>query len=393
VKILLVFATFFSIQLIIIGLINYPWITYYDENEVEDLKEDMLDFSNSHQNPDSGLFIDPSIDFNYRAIDSVNFSSSLLLSTNLINPKYNDHLKEKEKDFFFYYLFEKQNDNGSFSDIFGLGNMFSTYQVVETIDKLDSSFMLLHNKEYEVNKIGMIIQYLGKSLAKDGYGFKLNEYSPESDIISTYCAIRISDILGANYLLSNENITRYVNATLVDLTPELTYYRIQSFLELGLAINITQKIDLLASLYNNQDGGYSLSFGGESDVQSTYYAISSLDAINRTVPNQNKTLYYILNCSKSDGGFGYKPDTINTTYNSDFKSGWAAVKGIDILEKNSSLNKINNNFYRESYYNWLYEHQAENGLFGEISLQANYWGVLSNYHKLLGCFIKLSDRS
>ena len=381
-KILLVLATFFSIQLIIIGLINYPWITYYDENEVEDLKEEMLDFSNSHQNPDSGLFIEPSIDFNYRAIDSVNFSSSLLLSTNLINPKNNDHLKEKEKDFFFYYLFEKQNDNGSFSDIFGLGNMFSTYQVVEIIDKLDSSFMLLHNQEYEVNKIGMIIQYLGNSLAKNGYGFKLNEYSPESDIISTYCAIRISDILGANNLLSNENITRYVNATLVDLTPELTYYRIQSYLELGLTINITQKEDLqvyLESLYNSQDGGFSLSSGGASDVQSTYYAISSLDAINRTVPNQNKTLYYILNCSKSDGGFGYNPDTINTTYNSDLKSGWAAVKGMDILEKNSSLNKINNNFYRESYYNWLYEHQAENGLFGEISLQANYWGVLSNY--------------
>ena len=382
VKILLVMTVFFSIQLTIIGLINYPWIAYFDENEVEDLRDEMLDFSNSHQNPDSDLFIEPSIDSTYRAIDSVNYSSSLLLSTNLINPRNNDHLKENEKDFFFYYLFEKQNNNGSFSDIYGLGNMFSTYQVVETIEMLDSSFMLLHNQEYEVNKVGMIIQYLGKLLAKNGYGFKLNEYSPESDIISTYCAIRISDILGANYLLSNENITRYVNSSLIDLTPELTYYRIQSFLELGLTINITQKVALqfyLASLYNSQDGGYSLSSGGASDVQSTYYAISSLDAINKTVPNQNKTLYYILNCSKSDGGFGYKPDTINTTYNSDFKSGWAAVKGIDILEKNSSLNKINNNFYRESYYNWLYEHQAENGLFGEISLQANYWGVLSNY--------------
>ena len=382
VKILLVMTAFFSIQLIIIGLINYPWISYYDENEVEDLKDDMLDFANSHQNPDSDLFIEPNIDSNYRAIDSVNYSSSLLLSTNLINPRNNIHLKENEKDFFFYYLFEKQNKNGSFSDIFGLGNLFSTYQVVETIDKLDSSFMLLHNQEYEVNKIGMIIQYVGNSLAKNGYGFKLNEYSPESDIISTYCAIRISDILGANYILSNENITRYVNATLVDSTPELTYFRIQSFLELGLTINIAQKLALqvyFASLYNNQDGGFSISSGGASDVQSTYYAISSLDAINRTVLNQNKTRYYILNCSKSDGGFGYNPDTINTTYNSDFKSGWAAVKGIDILEKNSSVNKANNNFYRESYYNWLYEHQAENGLFGEISLQGNYWGVLTNY--------------
>ena len=375
-------AAFFGTQLIVIGLINYRWITYYDENEVEDLKEDMLDFSNSHQNPDSGLFIEPSIDSNYRAIDSINFSSSLLSSTNLINPRYNDHLKKNEKDFFFYYLFEKQNNNGSFSDINGVGNMFSTFEVIEIIDKLDGAFINSNYKEEEINKIDLIIKYIRNSLEQYGYGFKFNEYSQAADIISTYCAIKLAKRFNANYLLNNENITRYVNATLVDLTPELTYYRIQSFLELGLTINIAQKLALqvyFKSLNNNQDGGFSISSGGASDVQSTYYAISSLDAINWTVPNQNKTRYYILNCSKSDGGFGYNPDTVNTTYNSDFKSGWAAVKGIDILEKNSSVNKVNNNFYRESYYNWLYEHQAENGLFGEISIPSNYWGVLSNY--------------
>jgi len=373
---------FFSAQLLIIGLINYPWITYYDENEVKDLKDDMLDFVNSHQNLDSDLFIEPTIESNYRAIDSINFSNSVISSTNLINPRYNDHLDDDMLDFFFYYLFEKQNDNGSFSDIFGLGNMFSTYQVVETIDKLDNSFMFLHNQEYETNKIGMIIQYLKNSLASNGYGFRLNEYSPNSDIISTYCAIELANRFNADYILSNENITRYVNSTIVDDSPEFTYYRILAHLKLDLTINLIQKLALqvyFASLYNSLDGGFSITAGGTSDVQSTYYAISSLDAINRTVSNQNKTRYYILNCSKSDGGFGYKPDTVNTTYNSDFKSGWAAMKAIDILEKNTTVNKVNNNFYRESYYNWLYEHQAENGLFGEISLQANYWGVLSNF--------------
>ena len=35
VKILFFMTAFFSIQLLIIGLINYPWIAYYDENEVE----------------------------------------------------------------------------------------------------------------------------------------------------------------------------------------------------------------------------------------------------------------------------------------------------------------------------------------------------------------------
>ncbi len=377
----MIIGAFFSIQLIIIGLINIPWKTYYEEHEVEDFKDDMLYFSNSHQNPDSGLFIEPNIDSNYRAIDSINFSSSVISSTDLINPRNNEHLSDNMEDFFLYYLFEKQNDNGSFSDINGLGNMFSTYEVIETIDKLDGSFINLHYKEDEVNKISLIIQYLENSLEENGYGFKLNEYVPVPDIISTYCAIRLAKRFNAKYILNNENITKFVNLTLVDITPEFTYYRIQAYLELGLELNSTQKdaIYVYFLLFYSLDGGYSIVAGGKSDVQSTFYAVSSLDAINMTTPNQNKTLYYILNCSKSDGGFGYKPDTVNTTYNSDFKSGWAAMKTIDILEKNGSVNKVNNNFYRESNYNWLYEHQAENGLFGEVSLQGNYWGVLSNY--------------
>ena len=155
---------FFSSQLVLIGIINYPWITYYEENEVKDLKDNMLEFSNSHQNPDSDLFIETSIEANYRAINSINFSDSIISSTDLINPRQNDYLDDDLEDFFFYYLFEKQNDNGSFSDIVGTGNMFSTYQVIETIDKFDSSFIDTHNKEFEINKVKLIIEYLRNSL-------------------------------------------------------------------------------------------------------------------------------------------------------------------------------------------------------------------------------------
>ena len=378
----MIFAAFFSFQLLIIALINIPWITYYDEHEVEELKDDMLDFSNSHQNPDSDLFIGPTIDSNYRAIDSINFSSSLLLSTELINPRYNEHLDEDMKDLFFYYLFEKQNTNGSFSDIFGLGNMFSTFQVIETIDKLDSSFINLHYLEDDVNKINLIINYLQNSLDKYGYGFKFNEYSPAADIISTYCAIRLAKRFNADYLINKENLTKYVNATLFDDTPEFTFYRINSYLELGLTFNFSQKAFIAIyffNLYNPLDGGYSTINGGESDVQSTYYALSSLYSLNMTPTNGSKSLSYVLNCSKSDGGFGYRPDNVDTSYESEFKSGWAAMNSITSLEKNVSLSGININYYKKDYFDWLYDHQAENGLFGEISIQANYWGVLSNY--------------
>ena len=378
----MIIGAFFSIQLIIIALINIPWKTYYEEHEVEDFKDDMLYFSNSHQNPDSGLFIEPNIDSNYRAIDSINFSSSAISSTDLINPRNNEHLSDNMEDFFLYYLFEKQNDNGSFSDINGLGNMFSTYEVIETIDKLDGSFINLHYKEDDVNKISLIIQYLENSLEENGYGFKLNEYVSVPDIISTYCAIRLAKRFNANYILNNENITKFVNATLFDITPEFTDYRIKAYLELELNFTILQKIIIetyFFALYNNVSGGYSAIVGGESDIQSTYHALSSLYSLNITPTNENKTLYYVLNCSKSDGGFGYRPNNAAISYYSEFISGWAAMNSITYLEKNISLNGVNINSYKSNYYNWLYEHQAENGLFGEVSLQGNYWGVLSNY--------------
>ena len=375
-------AALFSFQFIIMVLINIPWITYYDEHEVQDLKDDMVDFSNSHQNPDSGLFIEPTIDSNYRAIDSINFSSSILLSTNLINPRYNDHLDKDMEDLFFYYLFEKQNNNGSFSDINGFGNMFSTFEVIETIDKLDGTFINLHYKEDEVNKISLIIQYLKNSLVKNGYGFMINEYSPVADIISTYCAIKLAKRFSATYILNNENITKFVNATLYDDTPESTYYRIQSYLELGLNFSLAQKIIMTGyflTLYNGLDGGYSTAPGGESDIQSTYYALASLYSLNITPVNEKKSLYYALNCSKPDGGFGYRPDNVDDDYSSEFISGWAAMNSITYLEQNVSLSGISTISYKNNYYNWLYKHQAENGLFGDVSIQANYWGVLSNY--------------
>jgi ABC-2 type transport system ATP-binding protein len=383
---LILLLGFFGFQIFLIGILNYPWITYYDENEVKDMKEEMLDFSNSHQNPDSGLFIEPDIDSNYRAIDSINFSSDTVRSSDLINPRNNDEIDKDLKEFFFYYLFEKQNDNGSYSDISGLGNMISTFQVVDTIDHLDGSFVNLHSSEYEPNKISSIIGYLINSLDEEGKGFKLNEYAPTADIISTYCAIHLAKRFNTISILNNENISKYVNDTLVDLSAELTYYRLLARIELEKInkldnINSTGKA-ILQNYFNlilQSDGGYAALPGGESDVQSTYFSLSSLYMLNITPQNLNKTLYYILNCSKSDGGFGFKPDINNDVYLSDFKSGWAVLNAIKLIEKNISTSHVDINSYEKNYYTWLYDHQAINGLFGEISLQANYWGVLANY--------------
>ncbi|MFX1393244.1 MAG: ATP-binding cassette domain-containing protein, partial [Promethearchaeota archaeon] len=318
---------------------------------------------------DSDLFIEPEIDANFRAIDSIDFSLVNPYLTDLIFPMSIGYIKDYD-DFFFDYSFEKQNNNGSFSDINGLGNIFSTYEVIEIIDLLNPNY--LNSKSDE---IGKILTYIQNCLLENGWGFKFNEYAPLPDIISTYCAIHLANRFNAKYILSNPNITTYVSTTTwAGESLEQLYYRIKAYLELGQKFNQFQNDTIKTYLKNlkNLDGGYS--YTGVSNVQSTFYAISSMFTLNITPEEANETLQFILNCANFDGGFGLTP-YINSS--SDFISGWAAMKSIDLLKDKVNLPGVNIEGYRQNYYNWLYTHQAKNGLFGHITLDANYLGVLS----------------
>ncbi|MBD3253998.1 MAG: ATP-binding cassette domain-containing protein [Candidatus Lokiarchaeota archaeon] len=333
----------------------------------------MMYFAETHQNPDSGLFIEPEIDSNYRAIHSIDFSLASSLGSKLINPKSNSELKNKYSDFFFDYLFEKQNDNGSFSDIGGLGDLISSYEVIQTIDTQYPDYF--NDKSEEIAEL---LNYIANSLEENGWGFKYNEFSPIGDIISTYSALKMANRFNAPYLYSNENVSRFVNASiLLNPTPELRYYSILSFLELGYSINSTLKTILETFFdlrYNPIDGGYSAS-GGISNIQSTYYSIASLYLLNATPTNENKTLNFALDCINTDGGFRYTTYIINQ---SDFISGWSGMNTINLIQQNNStLAAINTNSYRLGYYQWLYQFQALNGLFGYTTIQTNYWGVLA----------------
>ncbi len=358
-------------QITILAVINYPWIKYYDDDELRDLKEDMMEFSYSHKNSDSDLFIEPEIDANFRAIDSIDFSQVNPYLTDLISPRSISYIKDYD-EFFFDYLFEKQNNNGSFSDIGGLGNMFSTYEVIEIIALLNPTYLYLKSDE-----IGKILTYIQNCLVENGWGFKYNEYAPLPDIISTYCAIHMANIFNAKSILSNPNITNYVELSTWAGEPiEQLYYRIKAYLELGQKFNQFQN-DTIANYLKslrNIDGGYS-NVGG-SNVQSTFYALSSMYSLNIMPDEANETLQFVLNCGKLDGGFGSDP-YLNSS--SDFTSGWAAMKSIDFLKDKVNLPGVNIETYIQNYYNWLYTHQAKNGLFGQTSLEANYLGALSIY--------------
>ncbi len=372
-------------------IINTPYKQYFNDEEIRELKDDMLYFALTHQNPSSGLFIEVDIDSTHRAIYSINFSDDEFSQSNLINPKSNSLLKPEVDDLFFHYLFEKQNDDGGFSDIYGLSNMFSTYEVVATLTKLEPSFF---DPVIDEEKIDKIINYLKESQEPHGYGFRLNPIVNDSDIISTYCAVKLAGNFSAHSLLNNVNLSSFINSTwreggyaytntTILPTPESTYYGIKAFLELNMTYSLIERGLIISYFtllrYANLDGGYARQVGEPSDIQSTFYAVSSLYEIGFTPLQRFETLNYVLNCNNSDGGFGLRP---GDKHESTFKSGWAAMNTIALFEKYSLLDdefKERIKQVRSNYYQWLYEHQARNGLFGHITIESNYLGILSVY--------------
>ena len=301
------------------------------------------------------------------------------------------------RDFFFDYIFEKQNIDGSYSDIGGFGNMFSTYEAIETLKIMNKSYLdnkILHGQTEN------IAGYLVNSLNGGGWGFKLNQMLNDSDIISTFCAISSAYNIAEGSILTNQKIGEFINSTWLPLigsyrltnnslisTPETTYYGVRAFLGMNMSYSSAELLNIggyLLSQYNLLDGGYRNPETGISDVHTTYYSISTLYLIGDLLGfdiliNEDETLNFVSNCSNNNGGFGVHP---NVTI-SDFKSGWAAMKSIDILksmvvltpEETSAINQISIRYYR-----WLHYFQARNALFGQITLESNYFGMLTYYN-------------
>lgn len=349
----------------------------------------MFYFSYTHQNPDNGLFIEPSIEECYRAIDSVNFSSISYESelTKLINPINNNFLNSENQLFFLDYLSEKQNSDGSFSDIGGIGSLYSTYKVIKILDLLNKSYL---DDPLRKGKIDNIINFVNNSLEKNGWGFRYHPLIEQSDIISTYYAIEIAKRFNAYSLIQNVNITNFINSTRylaqggyaltsysTIVTQETTHFGIQA--HLGINYTYTPSEMIVFESYftgrRNITGGYSDTILGVPNVGSTYYAIASQTILNITIDPFNETysLNYILDRQEPNGGFS--SSSLSEVNNTDSKSGWAAMKCITLLE-NATTDYQNQKIL---YYNWIYERQAMNGLIGQVNLQSNYNGVLSLY--------------
>jgi len=271
-------------------LINVRWTYFIDEKSVEQVKNMATAFTSTHHN-DVGLFVEPNIDSNFRAIDSINFTFSSINAPELIDPNYNLNIESFYRDFFFDYIFEKQNIDGSYSDIAGFGNMFSTYEAIETLEITNKSYL---ERKINLGETSNIANYLSTSLNEGGWGFKANQFLNDSDIISTFCAIELAYSLSESSLLLNQNIEEFIDSTWflgsyrltndsLDSNPETTFYGIRAFLGMNMSYNLIELIEIgfyFNLLFNTFDGGYINPETGISDIRSTYYSISSLDLLN-----------------------------------------------------------------------------------------------------------------
>ena len=140
IKRLIIFSILVGTPILSLVLINVRWTYFISEKDVVQVKNLATLFTSTHHN-DIGLFVEPDIDSNYRAIDSINYSYSSIYAPELLNPNNNSNLEFFFRDFFFDYIFEKQNIDGSYSDIAGFGNMFSTYEAIETLKIMNRSYL------------------------------------------------------------------------------------------------------------------------------------------------------------------------------------------------------------------------------------------------------------
>lgn len=384
-KYFFVFVILIGTPIVTLVLVNTRFVSYLTQNEVEFVKGNAVKFTLSHQN-DLGLFVEPIIENNFRAIDSINFSEAETLYPNLIDPNNITSIQMHNENpmFFFDYIFEKQNADGSYSDIGGLGNIETTYFAINAISIANASY--LQNKILS-NETDNIISYLYTILDEGGYGFKAMPYINTSDIISTHNAINVAYQLQSSEILLSSNISNFINSTWTGngyllsnnsliQTAETTYFGIQAFLSMNMSYSNIEKAAIQGyfnTLYN-LDGGFASYPGQPSNIQSTFYSMSAIDILNLSLPlfNENNTLNFIANCNKLDGGFGITPDL---DVNSDFISGWAAINSLNLIQESFSTN-FQYNHYRKNYYNWSHQFQGKNSLFGQIRIESNYFGIL-----------------
>lgn len=362
-------------------------------NTIDETADYAIDFQT-----EDGLFIEPAIDIIYHTISSF----SILNGTGPFN------FTDLNSENLTHYAFTRLNPDGGHSDFAGTGNIHSSHRVLMSLN-LSAPDVIKQNP----TEMNLTARFINSSQNADGgyvlrpspeipaefnfelgAGIPVGQFSYEiSTLQNTYEAIESLMLLGvappnasATAIFINESCRRLLppfagfSATKYTLEPDLqsTYYGVATLMQLGYSKSAIEKpfsnITLfIESCWNPIDGGFANFPGNASDITSTYYGVAALSlfAYNFSLSliiNRTRLISFISSCQNLDGGFGAWAGQ-----KSDFQSAHHAVDALKLLQVGIYPFNLTN------LHTWLLEHQALNGLFGEIIVTAQYWGVRSAF--------------
>ncbi|MHA1270123.1 MAG: prenyltransferase/squalene oxidase repeat-containing protein [Candidatus Helarchaeota archaeon] len=398
ISILIVFFLLVGIPLISIFIINIPPPTYFEDDEMSMIYRGFWAYSESFTTEEDNIFTETSIDYLYHS----------LLIYNILNTSSEFQESEINKSIYNYFFRSRQNPDGGFSDIAGMGNMIDTYKAFIGIN-MTNSFSLLNDS---LGHIDLLMQFINNCLVDEfifpfnnitAYSMRpissiLNELGMDSyesylitDVSTTSMAVKILNMNSKsppnvtkviNYFLSSWGIlggfraSPFVPNSIGDVIS--TYYAVQGLLVLNYTFSSIFNASIRTWLKScqNLDGGFSIYPGNASRLETTYFAISALNLLGDSPNDVVGAINYIRSTQNfkgipynGDGGFGYN----ETTYSehSDYVYAYYAVAGLDLL--NSSLSSGNLTQLDE----WFESNKAKNDFFGLKSVIANYWGINS----------------
>ncbi|MFW9968559.1 MAG: sugar-transfer associated ATP-grasp domain-containing protein [Candidatus Odinarchaeota archaeon] len=183
------------------------------------------------------------------------------------------------------FLIDAQNEEGGFGEgaFASLSYLTQTYWAVFALKNIGELF----TSEVDKDSIVRWISYLKKP-----DGTYSNFPGTNATLISTYRAVQILTLLGINISKSDTLFATlpiyqlpsggFINS-IGEFTPtmESTFYGLSLALHFQLPINYTLIKKFIMSLYN-LDGGFGLRPGFSSRVRSTYYAVLSLNLIEKS---------------------------------------------------------------------------------------------------------------
>lgn len=344
----------------IVANVPIPFLPGFLQDALSDFQEMNANYTYLHQNED-GVFVEPSVAINYYAQGIIDNASSPPLETGI-------ELYQRD-----LYMDTHVNLDSGFSEIGGAGDVITTYKVLRYFQYRNSSFF---DDPANIQKFENTSQFLNASFFLGGYASRPG--SVFATVETTYSAVKSLLILNATFnsteqtllggfLLGCHNLTIgtsgfYTALLSNDTNIKATHYGIELVRLFGLVWAYNDSI--FVDNCQNPDGGFGFQPGRASTVESTYHGIMGLAADGLQPANLTGAPDFIKSAQNEDGGFGNQPGEI-----SEFPAAFHAFIGHNAT--GTPLPAQN----ETDLLDWLNINQGLNGLYGDLSVRANYWAL------------------